>query len=60
MTESLPVTAVVRISRGSFDPSRFGEIDAANTKVSQYLIPAIKQLPGLIHWYAGSRLRARS
>ena len=53
MTESLPATAVVRISRGSFDPSRFVEIDAANTKVSQYLVPAIEQLPGLIHWYAG-------
>jgi hypothetical protein len=53
MTESLPATAVVRVSRGSFDPSRFAEVDAANAKVSEYLIPAIKQLPGLIHWYVG-------
>ena len=53
MTESLPATAVVRVSRGSFDPSRFAEIDAVNKKVSEYLIPAIKRLPGLIHWYAG-------
>ena len=53
MTESLPTTAVVRVSRGSFDPSRFAEVDAVNTRVSEYLIPAIKQLPGLIHWYAG-------
>jgi len=53
MTESLPATAVVRVSRGSFDPSRFAEVDAVNTKVSEYLIPAIKRLPGLIHWYAG-------
>jgi hypothetical protein len=53
MTESLPGTAVVRVSRGSFDPSRFTEVDAVNKKVSAYLIPAIKQLPGLIHWYAG-------
>ena len=53
MTESLPAAAVVRVSRGTFDPSRFAEIDAANTKESQYLIPAIKQLPGLMHWYAG-------
>ena len=29
MTESLPATAVVRVSRGSFDPSRFAEVDAA-------------------------------
>jgi hypothetical protein len=53
MTESLPATAVIRVSRGSFDPSRFAEVDAANTKVSEYLVPAISRLPGLIHWYAG-------
>jgi hypothetical protein len=53
MAESLPATAVVRVSRGSFDPDRFGEVDAVNTKVSGYLIPAIQRLPGLIHWYAG-------
>jgi hypothetical protein len=45
--------AVVRVSRGNFDPSRFAEVDAVNTKVSGYLIPAIQRLPGLIHWYAG-------
>jgi hypothetical protein len=32
---------------------RAADVDAANTKVSEYLIPAIKRLPGLIHWYAG-------
>ena len=53
MTESLPGTAVIRVSRGSFDPSRFAEVDALNKKVSGYLIPAIQRLPGLIHWYAG-------
>src|SRR6185312_10209457 len=53
MTESLPATAVVRVSRGSFDPGRFAEVDAVNKKVSEYLIPAIQRLPGLIHWYAG-------
>ena len=53
MTESLPATAVVRSSRGTFDPSRFAEVDTMNTKVSGYLIPAIQRLPGLIHWYAG-------
>jgi hypothetical protein len=53
MTESLPATAVVRSSRATFDPSRFGEVDAMNTKTSAYLIPAVKQLPGLIHFYAG-------
>jgi gamma-glutamylcyclotransferase (GGCT)/AIG2-like uncharacterized protein YtfP len=53
MTESLPATAFVRVSRATFDPSRFAEVDAMNTKTSDYLIPAIKQLPGLIHFYAG-------
>jgi hypothetical protein len=53
MTESLPATAVVRVSRGTFDPSRFAEVDAMNKKVSEYLIPAIKRLPGLIHYYTG-------
>jgi len=53
MAESLPATAVVRASRATFDPSRFAEVDAANTKTSTYLIPAVKQLPGLLHFYAG-------
>lgn len=53
MTESLPATAVVRASRATFDPSRFADVDAMNTKTAGYLIPAVKQLPGLIHFYAG-------
>jgi len=53
MTESWPATAVVRVSRASFDPSRLAEVDALTTKQAEYLIPAIKRLPGLIHWYTG-------
>ncbi|HUA44851.1 MAG TPA: hypothetical protein VMA77_06470 [Solirubrobacteraceae bacterium] len=53
MTGSLPAAAVVRVSRATFDPSRFAEVDAMNKKTSEYLIPAIKRLPGLIHFYAG-------
>ncbi len=53
MTESLPAGAVVRVSRATFDPSRFVEVDAMNKKTSEYLIPAINRLPGLIHFYAG-------
>ncbi|WP_194897226.1 hypothetical protein [Catenulispora pinisilvae] len=52
MTESLPETAVVRLSRGSFDPSLFAEVEALNLKQAEYLVPAIKALPGLISWYA--------
>ena len=51
---SLPATAVLRISRGSFDPGRFAEVDAASRRVADYLVPAIKQLPGLISYYAGT------
>jgi hypothetical protein len=53
MTESLSAIAVVRVSRGSFDPGRFAEVDAVNQKTSEYLVPAIKRLPGLVHYYAG-------
>ena len=53
MTESLPATAVVRVSRATFDPSRFAEVDAMNKKTSEYLIPAIRRQPGLIHFYSG-------
>lgn len=53
MTESLPTTAVVRVSRASFDPSRFTEVDAVSKKTSAYIIPAIRRLSGLIHFYAG-------
>ncbi len=53
MSESLPATAVVRLSRATFDPSRFDEVDAMNQTTSEYLIPAVTRLPGLIHFYAG-------
>jgi hypothetical protein len=53
MTESLPTTAVVRISRASFDPSRFADVDAMSKKTSEYIIPALRRLSGLIHFYAG-------
>ena len=53
MAEPLPATAFVRVSRATFEPSRFAEVDAMNAKTSEYLVPAIKQLPGLLHFYAG-------
>ena len=34
MAESLPATAVVRVSRASYDPSRFAEVDAVSKKTS--------------------------
>ena len=53
MTEPIPASAVVRVSRGTFDPSRFAEVEGANKEISEYLIPAIKRLTGLIHYYTG-------
>ena len=53
MAETLPATAVVRVSRASYDPRRFDEVDAASKKTSEYIIPAIRRLPGLLHFYAG-------
>ena len=53
IAESLPNTAVVRVSRAGFDPSRFAEVDAASKKTAAYIIPAIRRLPGLLNFYAG-------
>lgn len=53
MIESLPTTAVVRVSRGNFDPARLPEVRAMSATTSEYLIPAIKKLPGLISYHAG-------
>lgn len=60
MTESLPATAVVRVSRGTFDPDRFTEVDAANKKTSEYLVPAISALPGLLDYHVGISAQAGS
>ena len=54
LAESLPATSVVRISRATFEPGRFPEVDAASKKTAQYIIPALRQLPGLLHFYAGA------
>lgn len=53
IAESLPKTAVVRISRATFEPGRFAEVDAASKKTSEYIIPALRRLPGLLHFYSG-------
>jgi quinol monooxygenase YgiN len=49
----LPETAVVRVSPGQFDPARFDEVQAMTVATGRYLMPAIKQLPGLISYHAG-------
>ena len=55
MTASpIPPTAVVRVSRGNFDPARFPEVHEMTVATGRYLIPAIKKLPGLISYHAGA------
>ena len=51
---SLPPGAVVRVSRGNFDPERFSEVEQMTRDTGDYLIPAIKRLDGLIGYYAGA------
>jgi hypothetical protein len=53
MSEQLPATAVVRVSRGNFDTTRLAEVQAMNARTAEYLTPAIGRLPGLIHYYTG-------
>jgi hypothetical protein len=53
-TAPLPETAVVRVSRGNFDPARFEEVHAMTIATGRYLVPAITKLPGLISYYAGA------
>jgi heme-degrading monooxygenase HmoA len=48
----IPPTAVVRISSGTFDPTRFREVQEMTVATGRYLVPAIKNLPGLINHYA--------
>jgi hypothetical protein len=50
----LPTTAVIRISRGRFEPSRFEEVDGMIRRTGEYQVPAIRQLPGLIAYHAGT------
>lgn len=54
MASKAPGKAVVRVSRGNFDPARLAEVRAMTATTGGYLIPAIKQLPGLISYYAGT------
>ena len=52
MTDPAPLTAVIRVSRGTFDPARFTEVERMTRETSTFLIPAIKRLPGLISYFA--------
>ncbi len=53
-SSSIPPGAVVRVSRGNFDQRRFAEVDQMTRNTGHYLIPAIRQLDGLIGYYVGA------
>ena len=44
---------IIRIARGNFDPARYGEAVRMFEVTGSYLMPAVKRLPGMIHYYAG-------
>ncbi len=52
MPLTLPATAVIRVSRGNFDPARFAEVELMTRNTGVYLIPAIRRLSGLLHYSA--------
>jgi len=53
MTTPLPEAAIVRVSRGNFDPADYAGVQAMTVATGEYLVPAIRRLPGLITYYAG-------
>lgn len=50
----IPPGAVVRVSRGSFDPARFAEVERMRHETCAYLAPAIAPMEGLLAYYAGT------
>jgi hypothetical protein len=54
MPLTLPLSGVVRVSRGNFDPARFGEVERMTRDTGVYLRPAISRLPGLLGYVAGA------
>ncbi len=54
MSLTLPPTAIIRVSRGNFDPARFTEVERMTHDTGTYLIPAIKALDGLSGYFAGA------
>jgi hypothetical protein len=43
---------VVRISRGTFDPARLADVEQMTRDTGEFLMPAIRALPGLLAYYA--------
>jgi len=54
VSSARPSNAVVRVSRGTFDPARFADVERMTRETGTFLIPAISRLPGLLHYAAGA------
>jgi hypothetical protein len=54
MISKIPPGAVIRVSRGNFDPTRFAEVERMTRDTGRYLIPAIGGLPGLLSYFAAA------
>jgi hypothetical protein len=54
MPQTLPPGAVLRVSRGRFDPSRYEAVARMIEETGTYLVPAIRALPGLLHYVAAT------
>lgn len=54
MSLTVASTAVIRVSRGNFDPARFAAVQKMTRDTGAYLVPAIGRLPGLLHYFAGA------
>jgi hypothetical protein len=54
MTVRISPTSVIRVSRGSFDPNRFAEVERMVHKTGTYLVPKISALGGLDGYFAGA------
>jgi hypothetical protein len=54
MALQLSPTSVIRVSCANFDPTRIAEIERMVLDTGTYLIPKIKELPGLEGYFAGS------
>jgi hypothetical protein len=54
VTTSIPGTAVIRVSRGNFDPANLTDVEHMTNRTGTYLIPAIRRLDGLLGYYAGA------
>jgi hypothetical protein len=56
MSLDISKKTVIRVSRADFDPSRLDQIERMVRNTGDYLIPKIKELPGLRGYFAGASL----